>query len=246
MYQPAARFSGWHRRCGTLLRARVAPAIALGLLLIYGLVAIAGGVDRQVWWYLTFGLQRIEVLEGRVWQLASHALLHGNWPHVALNALMVWVLGAKVEDVLGKAGLLKALGWGVLGGGLGHLLLAPEGAAAPPLVGISGGCMGLLLVITTLSPESRMLPLPVSGRSLGLGVLLAELGFALIDPNLGVPGLAMIGQALAGQGCESWFQIGHACHFGGALAGWLYARSWLRPRVSLASLQADRRRREQR
>lgn len=246
MDRPAALLSGWYQRRGSLLRARVAPAIALGLVLLFGLVAVTGGVDRQVWWYLTFGLQRREVLDGSVWQLASHALLHGNWPHVALNALMLWVLGAKVEDVLGKGGLLKALGCGVLGGALGHLLLAPAGAEASPLVGISGGCMGLLLVITTLSPDSRMLPLPVSGRSLGLGVLLAELGFALIDPNLGVPGLGALGAALAGRGLDGWFQIGHACHFGGALAGWCYARSWLRPRVSLASLQADRRRREQR
>jgi membrane associated rhomboid family serine protease len=42
------------------------------------------------------------------------------------------------------------------------------------------------------------------------------------------------------------FDIGHACHFGGALTGWLLARAILRPRVSLAKLRAQRRRRERR
>ncbi|MCF7674480.1 MAG: rhomboid family intramembrane serine protease [Akkermansiaceae bacterium] len=239
------RDSGWVGRLEALFRSRVAPAVALALLVLYALVAVAGGVERMSWWYLTFGLQRQEVLDGKVWQVASHALLHGNWPHVGLNGLMVWVLGARVEHVLGKAGLLKALGWGVLGGALGHLLLVVPGTdGISPLVGISGGCMALLLVITTLSPDSRMFPLPVSGRSLGLGVMFAELGFALLEPGLGLPGLSGIGGLLVRHGWGEWFQVGHACHFGGCLAGWLFARSVLRPRVTLATLRAERSRRE--
>jgi membrane associated rhomboid family serine protease len=37
--------------------------------------------------------------------------------------------------------------------------------------------------------------------------------------------------------------MGHACHFGGALAGWLYGRWMLRQRVTLEKLRRDRARR---
>jgi membrane associated rhomboid family serine protease len=43
-----------------------------------------------------------------------------------------------------------------------------------------------------------------------------------------------------------WFRIGHACHFGGGLAGWIYGRWLLRPRVSLKQLERSRARRETR
>jgi membrane associated rhomboid family serine protease len=105
--------------------------------------------------------------------------------------------------------------------------------------------MGLLLLLTTLSPQSRMLPLPVSAKSLGLGVLLAELMLALIDPALGLPGLSLAGRTLTAHGVGGWFQMGHACHVGGGLAGWLYGRWILRSRVSLNELRCDRARREE-
>lgn len=246
MTRPASRVSGWRRRFADLWRARWAPAVAAGLVGLFGLVVMAGGVERTAWWYLTFGLQRSEVCSGKVWQVATHALLHGNWSHVMLNSLMVWLLGARLERMLGKGVFLKALACGIAGGAAGHLLLAPGAVAASPLVGISGGCMGLLLTLTTLSPESRMLPLPVSGRNLGLGIIAAELLFAVLDPQLGIPGLAVIGGMLADHGWESWFQVGHACHLGGCLGGWWFARSILRPGPTLAELRAERARLESR
>ncbi|MEI6606364.1 MAG: hypothetical protein WCP35_13730, partial [Verrucomicrobiota bacterium] len=96
----------------------------------------------------------------------------------------------------------------------------------------------------TLSPQSRMFPLPVSGRSLGLGMLISALMLALADPKLGLPGLAAIGEALAANGLKSWFTVGHACHVGGGVAGYGYARWILRPGPTLRHLRHDRQRRE--
>jgi membrane associated rhomboid family serine protease len=236
--------TGWSWRLGPIARARWTWSVVVLLVAIHCVVELGGGVQQVAPWYLTGGLRRSEVLTGGFWQIVSYALLHGSWGHLLTNVLCLLVLGSQVEFVLGKAGLLKALGWGILGGAGGHLLLSDGGAGAAPLVGFSGACVALLLVITTLSPESRMWPLPVSARNLGCGILLAELLFSLITPQLGLPGLSLIGELLVKHGWQSWFLVGHACHLGGGVAGWLYARSILRPRVTLESLQQARRRRE--
>jgi membrane associated rhomboid family serine protease len=85
-----------------------------------------------------------------------------------------------------------------------------------------------------------MFPLPVSGQSLGLGILLAELLLALFDPALGLPGLSAACRALVEHGMSGWFQMGHACHVGGVLAGWLFGRWLMRSRVTLDHLRRAR------
>jgi membrane associated rhomboid family serine protease len=129
-------------------------------------------------------------------------------------------------------------GW--LSGGLFHLMLCGKGTA-DPLVGISGGVAALLLWLTGVSPGSRMWPLAVSGRNLGIGVLLASGILALMNPKLGIPYLSHWG-AMLGRFADE--QVSHACHFGGAIVGWAAARWALRPRVTLAKLQKERARRE--
>lgn len=234
-----------HRwRC--LTRARWPWAVAALILAIHGRVAWAGGPQAIPQWYWVLGLRREAVLAGGIWQLLSYALLHGSWAHALINALWVLVLGSRVEQILGPGGFCKTLAAGIAGGALGHLALTDGSNAAFPLVGVSGGCVALLLVITTLSPQSRMFPLPLSGRSLGLGILIAELAFALIDPKLALPGLAALGRALAAHGFGNWFSVGHACHVGGGVAGYWYGRWILRPGPTLSRLRQERHRREAR
>jgi membrane associated rhomboid family serine protease len=144
----------------------------------------------------------------------------------------------------GRGILVKAVVAGILGGGAAHLLLAPGGEGAPLLVGMSGACVALLLLLTTLSPQSRMMPLPVSGKSLGLGILGAEFILALIHPQGPVPFFSNWGRSFVDAGLGSWFQVGHACHFGGGVAGWVAGRWILRPRVTLDRLRRDRARLE--
>jgi membrane associated rhomboid family serine protease len=89
-----------------------------------------------------------------------------------------------------------------------------------------------------------MIPIPVSGKSLGLGILAAALILTLANPALGVPAFSTLGNRLARQGMDGWFKVAHACHLGGGIAGWLLGRWLLRPRVSLTRLRRDRERRE--
>ena len=230
--RPAADFA---RHLRELSAARVSLTAAGLVLALHAVIAMAGGPDRCAWWFGRFGLERDAFLTGKWWQVASYGLLHGSWWHAGLNSALLLVLGSRIEHMAGAAAVWRALVAGILGGGLFHLLLGPG-----LLVGCSGACMALLLLLATLSPQSRMLPLPVSARSLGLGVMAAALLLALMNPALGLPGLSTLGRMLGGD----WFQIGHACHVGGGLAGWLLGRWILRPRVSLASLRRDRDRRE--
>lgn len=218
--------------------------VALLILSIQAFVNERGGFDRFFRFYEEFGLTRSGVFSGKIWQLLSYGLLHGGMVHATTNALFVLLLGSTIEYVVGRGAVVKIMIAGILGGGIFHLLMAPNGADVRILVGWSGGCASLLLFIATVSPQSRMWPLPVSAQSLGMGVLLAELVLALVDPNLGLPGFSEIGKRLDGWGLGAWFSIAHACHFGGGLAGYFCGKWMLRPRITLDRLQRERARRE--
>lgn len=248
MKSPGAPISDARRN---LRQIAYSPVCWTWVAVIFGLqaiVSVSGGHEREpaLGWFTTFGLSRYSLMEGKFWQLVTYGLFHGGWLHVGVNSLCLLLVGSRVEHMAGRAAVWKTSILGILGGGVFHILLTPGGASAHVLVGLSGGCVGLLLLLTTLSPESRMLPVPVSGRSLGAGILAAELILAVIDPALGLPVLAGLGKWLSVRGMESWFQIGHACHFGGGLAGWSIGRWMLRPRVTLERLRHERARREAR
>ncbi len=231
-----------------LVRCKFCWAAVFLIFAIQGLVELGGGHDRLRWWFETFGLSRAGVFgEGswKPWKLFTYGWLHGGWVHAGLNALFLLLLGARLESILGPRTVAATLTCGIAGGGIAHIALEPVNPGGGLLlVGISGGCVALLLLQTTLSPESRMWPLPLSGRSLGWGVLLGELLLALINPGLGIPGLEEAGSFLEAQGFGDWFQIGHACHAGGGICGVLAGRWILRPRATIVRLQRDRLRRE--
>lgn len=241
-----APFSNAARNLRQLGSSPASWSFALLILAIQLVVTGSGGQEHEpaTTWFHQLGLSRNGLLAGKVWQLLTYGFLHGGWLHAGLNAAFILLIGSRVEHITGSWSMSRVVLAGVVSGGIAHLALTPGGNGSPLLVGISGGCMGLLLMLTTLSPQSRMMPLPVSGRSLGLGIMAAELILALSDPALRVPGFSALGKHLIGAGMGSWFLLGHACHFGGGLAGWLLARGILRPRITLNRLRRERERRE--
>jgi len=228
-----------------LVTVRAPILVAVMLVGIGALIRVPDGDSEfAVSVYRTFGLHWQQFKDGWVWQIFTYAFLHGGGLHLAFNVAGIILLGSRVELILGTPRFFKTCLLGILAGGGAHLLMAAGGPGDPILVGFSAAVMAIILVLTTLSPESRMWPLPVSGRSLGLGILLAEGILAVIDPSLGLPMLSELGIWISRHGGSQWFDIAHACHFGGGLAGWLYGRWILRQRVSLESLRRARRRRE--
>ena len=221
--------------------------LCLALLVIQLALSFLGGFAAIPQVFDWFGLTREGVMHGRVWQLGTHALLHGNWMHLLVNVLAIYLIGGRVYHILGARSFTAIFGGGVLLGSAFHLAFHPAqpmGVAGElvnaPLVGASGGAMALLIALTSLAPDSRMWPVLVSGRSLGRGILLAEMLLYLITPGLDVPGFSAVGGWMRGLGWGALFEVGHIYHFGGGVFGLLYARRFLRPPVTLAELQRQR------
>lgn len=222
-----------------ILRSPASWVWVIAVIAIQIRVSIKGGPEFARDWFVTFGLERAEFLSGEIWRIFTYGLLHGGVWHAGLNALFVLAIGSRIEHIAGWRVVHVLMLAGVTSGGLVHLLLG-----SGLLVGLSGGGMALLLFLVTISPESRFFPLSVSGKNLGLGVLAAALIVALIHPALHLPGLSWVGKKLVDSGMSGIFQLGHACHLGGGLAGWMIGRWVLRPRVTLENLRRDRARRE--
>ncbi|MBK1831483.1 rhomboid family intramembrane serine protease [Verrucomicrobiaceae bacterium R5-34] len=238
-----------------LPRVRVRlPGLDLATCLVVLLVGIhwgveqAGGPRHVPELFIHLGLSWSGVKQWQVWQILSYALLHGSWFHLLINVLMLWLIGGRVIHILGQQAWVRVVVCGVAVGGFLHLLtsvvMLANGYQELRLVGISGACYALLITLTTLSPESKMWPVPVSGKTLGIGIIVAEGLLWLLTPALGIPGLSTMGETLEVWGGEALFLVSHGCHFGGALTGWWLARKLLAPTPSLADLQQMRAKRE--
>lgn len=217
-------------------------------LVIHLVVELCGGV--QYWWglYHSLGLSVEGAQSGQVWQFFSYSLLHGSWLHVIANVLLLWLVGGRVQVIVGQKKMVLTLLGGILLGGVFHLLsdLVAGPNAWRLLVGSSGAVMAVLLLLTSLSPDSRMFPVYVSGRNFGLGVMLASLVLTLMHPNLGVPGLSQAGLwVIYDLGLDSIFSVSHACHLGGGIAGILMAKVVFGKKVTLEDLQKQRRKKEE-
>lgn len=190
--------------------------------------------------YVIGGLSRSGIGSFHLWQPISYAFLHSGWTHLLMNAVLLLAVGSRLEWMVGFRSYGAVLLLGAMGGAASHLIFGSN-----VLVGGSGVVFAVLFCMTTLSPESKWLvPFPLSAKNLGRGLLSSMVILLLINPELGVPGLSRLGMALVDTGWAGLFRISHACHLGGAVAGYGCARWILRHRVSLESLQRDRARRE--
>jgi membrane associated rhomboid family serine protease len=120
-----------------------------------------------------------------------------------------------------------------------------SGLESYPLVGASGGVMGLLLAMTAYYPDSRMLLIPVSALNLGRGVLLSSFLLFLLTPDLNIPVLSNLGGWLKIVFGQDIFRIGHLFHLGGGVAGLLISGKMLPRLMTLEDLQAERISREE-
>lgn len=153
-------------------RLIVTPALVAIITIVYGVMVYTSGVlsfsrDTLLAWGALSGLS---VGLGEWWRLGTATFLHGNPPHLILNALALWRLGAIVERLLGPPVFLIVY---VLTGLLASVASVQFHDSELVGVGASGavfGIVGALLAIVLIASASlRKTPLPHTAASLDLG-----------------------------------------------------------------------------
>ena len=236
---------GWRQ-----LRSAPCTWMLVGILVLIQLIPVAWDMiqpeaDKLTWAQEILGLTEKTFFAGRFWQIFTHAFIHANWLHLLANLACIILLGSKLEHIIPKRSFWLLVLFSCIAGGLMFLLFTAAVSVLPDelpptLVGSSAICFGFLVLLTTLSPDSKFLPLFLSGRIIGVAIILTNLILALLNPDLPTGAMAGYGRMLVDHGMEDLFKISHSCHLGGSLAGFLYGKWLLRPRVTLKSLQKAR------
>ena len=155
------------------------------------------------------------------WQLLTHAFMHADLLHIAMNMICLLMFGAELESYWGSRRYLIFYAFCTLGAGLCQVavatLMVSQGAGAYSTLGASGGVFGLLIGYGMLFPDRRIgllfLPMLLKARTLVMIFAVAQVALAFSGLDTGVA---------------------HFAHLGGMLFGWLLIRWWRRPRPPMA------------
>lgn len=164
----------------------LAVLVAVSMPVLY--VFQSGSVDQ--WINLAFVPTDLE--QGRWGGLVSSMLLHGNWPHVLMNAIAALTFGAPVARLLrGHAGIAAFFTLYIVSGvvgAAGYGLLHMESSA--PLVGASGAIFGLIGAATRLIGVPGQMSggrvMPLTARP----VITASIAWMAVNAVIGLIGLA--------------------------------------------------------
>ncbi|MCZ4091657.1 rhomboid family intramembrane serine protease [Sinorhizobium psoraleae] len=133
----------------------------------------------------------------------TYSFLHGDFMHLAMNMLFLWVFGDNVEDALGHFRFLVVYLLCAAAGALAHGLLDP--ASEAPLIGASGAISGVVAAYFLLHPKVRVwvlvlfrIPLPLPA-AIPLAFWIGQQFFMLVvDSGSGVSWSAHVGGIVAG------------------------------------------------
>ncbi len=219
----------------------VLSGTCLLMVLMHLFIVLTGGINAHESIYNQWmGLRSESLLEGKIWQLVSYSFLHGNWVHLMSNVAMIWLIGGRLMTILSQKKVALCLLLGSVLGGLffvGFDLWNGQGAL---LVGSSGSAFALFILMACLSPNAKMIPIPVRAKNMAIGILIASLILCLAHPGLNLPVFRSITELLEQSQMSSVFKVAHACHLGGGLAGlWLSSRI-MGKMISLEDLQRSR------
>ncbi len=120
----------------------------------------------------------------------TSAFLHGGLFHVGLNMLMLLIVGANLERVLGSKGFAMLYGAGIVGAAIAEIAIRPQ--SPMPIIGASGAISALFAAHMQLFP--RAMPKawgPIPGKLFhALQLLVAWILFNLlmlfVGPAIGV------------------------------------------------------------
>ncbi len=175
----------------------VRPSVTIGaaalILGVFGLQMTWGGGSFLPTIY-RMGANTPESLGPEPWRLLASTLLHGDVMHIAMNALVLYVLGAHLERILGWRRHLVLL----VVAGLAGAVASASRPDAVLSVGASGAIWGLL------------------GAALGIALRPGELVPAGVVKNLKIAALANLAINLS---VSFMPNVDLLAHLGGGLAG---------------------------
>jgi GlpG protein len=174
--------------------------------------------------------------ESEPWRLASSALPHGNWIHLAFNVIWLWVLGTRLEEVLGHVTTFaifvvlavgsEAAEYGFAAGGIG-------------LSGVGYGLVGALWILAKRDARFR--------DAIDRTVLITFIAWGLLCIAFTVSGVMNIGNIAHGSGFvlgvviayaiapgSAGRRVGAAVLLAGLVGGLVAAAGWARPQINLS------------
>jgi len=128
--------------------------------------------------------------DGEWWRLITAAFLHASLIHLAFNMLVLWFVGAPVEQAIGRGRFLAIYVVSGLAGSAGAILFSPHAVT----VGASGAIFGIFGAALVLEAQRIYV---LGGQALGL--IAVNLIFTFAIPNISVGGHigGLIGGALS-------------------------------------------------
>jgi membrane associated rhomboid family serine protease len=131
--------------------------------------------------------------QGEWWRLITAAFLHANLFHLGTNMVVLWIVGAPVEQAIGRARFLALYLVSGLAGSAGAIILNPD----VPTVGASGAIFGILGAALILERQGSFV---LGGQAFGLIAFNLIITFALASTlNISIGGHVggVIGGALS-------------------------------------------------
>jgi membrane associated rhomboid family serine protease len=152
----------------------------------------------------TLGFVPARFVQGWIWQPFTYSFLHASMFHVLFNLLVIWTVGAELEQLWGAKTFGGFYLVCALGAALFHGLFALFGlgqGAFVPVVGSSGVVYGLLLAYGILFGDRTMyffmlFPMPARYFVMLLGGV--ELVSSIFSGRDGISHLAHLGGMVAG------------------------------------------------
>jgi membrane associated rhomboid family serine protease len=99
--------------------------------------------------------------QGEWWRLITAVFLHANLFHLGLNMIMLWIVGAAIEEAIGRGRFIALYLVSGLAGSAGALLFSPDAVT----VGASGAIFGILGAALVLESQRNYV---LGGQAFGL------------------------------------------------------------------------------
>jgi membrane associated rhomboid family serine protease len=125
------------------------------------------------------------------WGIVTYMFVHGWLSHLVFNMFTLWMFGPRLEQVWGSRSFTQFYLWCGLGGGVVHLLFAPQSS----VIGASGAISGVLVAYVLLWPDEEVYlfgVIPMKSRWLVAAMIGTNIIFAL-SPGSGIDWTAHVG-----------------------------------------------------